>query len=213
MTARELPDRRNILLAAASLLTLSACGSLLGPSEAPGQIFVLSPELPSVSNTAALAGQLAIARPEVSISLATNRIALRRNNVFDYYADSQWTDSTPALFQDLLIEALERNGALGSVARDMEGIHVGFIVQSEIHAFEAHYDHGDSAPTVVVDVTVKIISAAKSEIVGALEFHQESAATANNVPAVVAAFDAALSVILPEIARWVLGLARRPAHS
>jgi cholesterol transport system auxiliary component len=208
MIIHDLPDRRRILLAGASFLTLSACGSLLGPSEAPGQIFVLSPQLPSVPRSLPPTVQLAIARPETSTSLTTDRIALSRNQTFDYYAGAQWTDATPQLLQNLLIDALEKGGAPSSVAKDMEGIHVNYIVQSEIHSFEARYDHGDAAPTVVIDVSVKVVSAAKGEIVDAHRFHEESAASANSIPAVVAAFNATLAVILPEIAHWVLDLAR-----
>jgi cholesterol transport system auxiliary component len=212
MTIRDLSDRRSILLAGSSLLILSACGSLIGPSEAPPQIYVLSPQFPTIAADPPLKVQLAIASPEASASLTNERIALRRNDNLDYYAGAQWTDATPQLLQNLLIEALEKGGALGSVAKDIEGTQADDIVQSEIHAFEARYDHGDGAPTIVVDMTVKVISAAHGTIVGAREFHHESAATANSVSAVVAAFDAALSAILPEIAGWVFGLALRPAR-
>jgi cholesterol transport system auxiliary component len=206
----DLPDRRGLLLAGASLLTLSACGNLIGPGDVSSQIFVLSPQLPSAANGAPLKVQLAVATPEASGSLMTDRIALIRNGVFDYYASAQWTDATPQLLQNLLLEAFDKAGAMGSVAKDLEGIHADYVVQSDIRAFEARYDHGDAAPMVAVAITVKVISAAHADIVDAKEFRQESAATANNISAVVAAFDVALAAILPEIARWVLELARRP---
>jgi cholesterol transport system auxiliary component len=202
-----LSDRRTVLCAAASLLALSACNPLFRPEETPGQIYVLSPALPSVAGSAVRSSQLAVALPHASASLMTNRIALRRDQTLDYYADAQWMDSTPQLLQNLLIEALEKSGALSSVAKDVDGIHADFVLQSEINAFEARYVR-DEAPTIVVDLTIKVVSVGRGEIANAREFHEESVAAANSMRAVVTGFDSALSALLPKIARWVLDVER-----
>ncbi len=208
---KTLHDRRSILLAVPPLAVLSACGQLLQPSEPPAAIYVLSPDLPALNAELHPGIQIAVALPSSSASLAVARIALRRNQTFDYYADVQWTDTTPRLVQDLLILALQRNGALGAVGRDSEGFHADYVLETDINGFEARYENGEGAPAAFVGLTVKLVSAERGDIAGAHDFHSQMTATANSVPAVVQAFDAALSDILPQIAHWVLTtLATKP---
>ncbi|HWU27271.1 MAG TPA: ABC-type transport auxiliary lipoprotein family protein, partial [Rhizomicrobium sp.] len=171
----------------------------------PAAIYILSPDLPDTGNPVRSPFQLAVALPHCSASLASARIALSRNAMFDYYADAQWTDTTPRLLQDLLVRALERGGALGAVARDSEGVHSDYVLESTIEAFEAHYEHGDSgAPTIAAGLTVRLVSVARGEIIGAHTFYAQAAAAANSIPAAVQAFNTALSQLLPQIARWSL---------
>lgn len=210
MKRHDMHDRRAILVSASSLLALSGCGSLIGPSEPPAQIYVLSPDLGPMPARGNLPFQLAVARPEASASLASDRIALRRNLAFDYYANAQWTDSAPKLIQTLLVEALEKNGALGFVARDEDGLRADFVVQGELNAFEARYDLGDAPPIVVVDMMMQVVSTVHREIVGARDFHEEAQATANSVTAVITGFDTVLSRLLAETARWILETAQAP---
>lgn len=200
---KTLLDRRSLLLAVPPLAALSACGHLLEPSELPASIYVLSPDLPNADSQVRPSFQIAVAVPASSASLALSRIALRRNETLDYYADVQWTDTTPHLVQDLLITALQRNGAMGAVGRDSEGFHADYVLESDINAFEARYLNGEGAPSAFVDLTVKLVSAGRGDIAGAHDFHSQKLATANSVPAVVQAFDAALSDVLPQIAHWV----------
>lgn len=196
-------SRRHIVLAASSV-ALAGCGSLhlLEPSNAPGKIYVLAPNLPQIAGARRPAWQIAVATPDASASLTTDRIAIRRQEEFDYYADAQWTDSVPQLLQRLFVEALEKNGV--AAATDVAGLRADYILTSEIRGFEARYDHGDAPPTIVVDITVKIMAARTAAIVASRQFHQEQPASANSVAAAVAAFDAAMSAILEQVTRWVL---------
>jgi cholesterol transport system auxiliary component len=201
-------SRRHILLAASSL-TLAGCGSLhlLEPENAPGKIYVLAPNLPQVSGVSRPAWQIAVATPEASQSLATDRIAIRRQEELDYYADAQWTDSVPQLLQTLAVEALEKNGI--TAATDVAGIRADYILDSEIRSFEARYDQADAAPTIVIDMTVKLMNARTAAIVASQEFHQEQPASANSVPAAVAGFDQAVASLLEQVVPWVLEAAHR----
>jgi cholesterol transport system auxiliary component len=198
-----LPARRGFLTAGASLLVLSGCGSLLEPSNAAMQIYVLAPQFPTGQGSSGLPWQLAITQPATSSSLATARIALVRGQAMDYFANAQWTDGAPALVQSLLIEAFEKSGTTGAVAKDSDGIRATYTLQSGLRAFEARYDHGDGPPTVAVEISVKLVTANHGEIVGAKEFRQETPASANSIPAVVSAFDQAVTAVLAQIVPWV----------
>lgn len=202
-------SRRRIVLSGASLLALSGCGSLIGPQSAPSQMYVLAPELPARGDMRALPWQLVVSQPEASASLSTDRIALKRGDTFDYYANAQWTDAVPQLLQTQLVQAFEKAGAMGSVAKDVAGIHADYILQSEVRAFEARYDSADGAPTVIVDLTMKLLSAHSGAIVAAHDFRHETPASANAIPAAVTAFDAGVSAVLADIVQWIFEAAPR----
>jgi len=202
-------NRRHFFLAGASLLALAGCSSLhlLEPSQELGKMYVLSPNLPSNAGAQHPSWQIAVMSPEASSSLATDRIAIRRGDQLDYYANAQWTDAAPQLLQTLFIRALEKNGV--TAASDVAGIDSDYILQSELHTFEARYDHSDGAPTIVVDVTVKLVTSRSATIVASRDFHLEQPASANSVDAAVAAFDQAVGSLLDQIVPWVLDAAHQ----
>ena len=203
------PSRRHLLFTGASLFALSGCSSLhlLEPSQELGKMYVLSPNLPTVVGAQHPSWQMAVQQPEAPASLSTDRIAILRGAEMDYYADSQWTDSAPKLLQTFFVEALEKNGV--NAATDVAGIHADYILQSELRTFEARYDHGDAAPTIVVDVTVKLMVTRTAVITASRDFHLEQPASANNVAAAVAAFDQAVGALLGQIVPWVLDAAHQ----
>src|SRR5580704_7962559 len=94
-------SRRQLLFTGASLFALSGCSSLhlLEPSQELGKMYVLSPNLPTVSGAQHPSWQLAVEQPEAPSSLSTDRIAILRGAEMDYYAGAQWTDAAPKLLQ------------------------------------------------------------------------------------------------------------------
>lgn len=202
-------SRRNLLFTGASLFALSGCSSLhlLEPSQELGKMYVLSPNLPSVAGAQRPSWQMAVAQPEAPSSLSTDRIAIRRGEEMDYYANAQWTDAAPKLLQTLFVQALEKNGA--NVASDLAGIHADYILQSELRTFEARYSNGDAPPTIVVDVTMKLMTARSAAIMASRDFHLEQAASANSVEAAVAAFDQVTTALLDQVVPWVLDAAHQ----
>lgn len=204
-------SRRGVLLSAASLLALSGCGSLIGPQGDPLRMYVLAPAVPQIAGR--LPFQLAVGTPDASSSLATDRIALRRSDTLDYYANAQWTDGVPKLVQARLLEAFDTAGVAGAVARDTAGIHTDYILQTEIEHFEAQYDRDDGAPAARIVIAAKLLSVHGGAIAGAMTFSQQAQASANSVPAVVAAFDTALAAVLEQILRWVFASASHLPHA
>jgi cholesterol transport system auxiliary component len=200
-------DRRRILLTGASLLVLTGCGHLFGPDQEPGKMYVLSPNLPTVSGAQRASWQIAVEQPEAPSSLSTDRIAILRGEEMDYYAGAQWTDAAPKLLQSLFVETLEKNGA--KAGTDVAGIHADYVLKSELRTFEARYDHGDAAPVIVVDLTVKLVVTRSAAIAASRSFHVEQPASANNVAAAVTAFDQAVGALLDQIVPWVLDVAHQ----
>jgi len=198
------PTRRSLLLAVAATLALAGCGSLLGPSNPPAQIYRLQPAFPpSGAQGPPVSWQLAVSAPDVSRTLETDRIALLRGARMDYYADAQWSDSVPRLVQQLLVEAFEKSGRIPAVARESGGLHADYSLESEIRDFDAQYDNGDAPPLVIVEIEAKLVNT-RGEVVASLDARQTARASQNSVDSVVAAFDQASDAALAQIVTWTL---------
>jgi len=199
---------RALVLIATATLALAGCG--IGPSNPPAQIYVLDPDFTALSDAPKVDWGLAVARPDVADIHDTQRLALQRGQTMDYYADAQWTDSTPRLLQSLLVEAFEKSGRIAAVARDNGAVRGEYILESEIRHFEAQYDSGNPAPNVVVDIEAKLLTLPGRVVVATRDSSHQVRATQNSVPAVVAAFNQATGEALEEIAGWAL---RAPGKS
>jgi cholesterol transport system auxiliary component len=199
-----LATRRALLVSSASALVLAGCGNLIGPNGAPPQIYLLAPPLQALPNAGTASWPLSIALPRTSESLNTQRIALKRGAVMDYYADAQWSDMAPQLLQTLIVNAFEKSGGIAAVARDVDGIRADFLLDSEVREFEARYDSEGAPPTIVVSVMAKLLTAQAHDVVGTHETRHETPATANSVAAVVAAFDVATAAVLEDLVAWTI---------
>jgi cholesterol transport system auxiliary component len=199
-------SRRNAYLlggAVAALLALSACNSLIGPSNPSQQIYRLAPPMSSQASGPPVPWQIAVARPDTTQTLDTNRIALLRGSVMDYYADAQWNDSAPRLVQSLLVEAFDRSGRVQAATRDSAGLRADVTLASELRDFEAQYDNADAAPLVVVDVETKLLDQ-RGQVIASHDARQTARASQNSVASVVDAFNAATAAALAQIVGWTL---------
>ena len=197
------PSRRNLIAGSASFLALGGCGSLLGPSNPPLQIYRLDPSFPPFPPGPRVSWQLAVARPYASQTLDTERIPLIRGAAIDYYADAQWTDSVPRLVQSLLVEAFERSGRILAVGRESEGLRADFTLVTDIREFDAQYTVDNAPPTVIIDFSTRLLGP-HGTVVALQEARQSSQAAANSIPSVIQAFNQASGAALAQIVAWAL---------
>lgn len=195
---------RRAALVVFSAAVLSACGSLLGPTEAPPQIYVLKPQFGPVADAPATTWQIAVPAPNVPDVFDTKRIALQRGQTMDYYANAAWTDQTGELVQDLLVEALEKSGKVKAVGPTSGGVRADLLVVTEVRDFAAHYSSENGAPDVVVDLVAKLITANHHDVVATFDARREAQASANSIPAVVQAFNQATGEAIRDIVGWTL---------
>ncbi len=191
-------------------LVLTGCGGIL--SEAPKrQLYRLEPTLALPARLPHVAAQLLVAVPGAPAGLDTSRIALSRSAVsLDYYADAEWTDRAPLLVQTALVDAFEKSGAVPAVARDSVGLRADFVLETEIRDFEAVYDSPNGPPHVSIGLTAKLIKIPERKIVAQISIAKQAAAAANDIPAVVRAFDEALGAAVADV---VTGIVTNPSLS
>jgi cholesterol transport system auxiliary component len=148
---------------------------------------------------------LSIQMPDATASLDTERIAISRPpSGLDYYADTAWADHLPALVETAMMEAFERSGRIGAVARDSDGARADTMLGTDLRDFACRYDAGEGAPLAVVRIGARMMDAKSRKITGSAVFAKEVRATANSVPAGVAALTEAFGGVLAELVPWVL---------
>jgi cholesterol transport system auxiliary component len=212
MTKTMRKPRRALLLAAPLLFVLTGCGSLLGPSNPPPQIYVLNPNY-APADAPTVSWQLSVLRPDAADVYDTQRIAILRDGVMDYYADAQWTDETEPLIQRLLVTAFEKSGRIAAAAPDRDGLHSDDLLQIEVRSFVARYNDDNGAPTADVEFVAKLLTADRRTVIGTLDSHHTATASANTIPASVAAFNVATGQAIDEIVAWSLRNGRGPGAS
>jgi cholesterol transport system auxiliary component len=210
MTKTMRNTSRALLIAAPILFMLAGCGSLIGPSNPPPQIYVLDPAFAPV-NAPTVNWQLSVQRPDAGDVYDTARIAILRDGIMDYYADAQWTDETEPLLQRMIVQGFEKSGHIAAVARERDGLHADDLLQIEVRSFVARYDGDNGAPTADVEFVAKLLTADRRTVIATLDSHHEARASVNSIPGAVAAFNVATGQAIDEIVAWALVNGRGPA--
>ena len=204
------PHRR-LFLVGASALGLSACGSLLGPGEAP-QIYVLHPATPALPAGAPAGWALAVGLPDASAALDTQRIALTRSGTtMDYYANASWPDNLTLVVQAALLTAFQDSGRLATVAREQDALHADYTLITDIREFTAHYSDPDGPPRATVTIVAQIVASHGRKAVASLTATESTPASVNSVDAAVQAFDTAFGSVIGKILAWAVALPAPPA--
>jgi cholesterol transport system auxiliary component len=192
------------LFAAAAALSAAGCASLL--VSPPRRLYRLTPAASFPPGMPRATAQLLVDAPDAPAGLDTDRIALSRSPLsLDYFADAEWADRAPLLVEAALVSSFEASGAIAAVGRESSGLHADFILQSEIRHFEAEYLSEGGSPAAFIAIGVKLVAMPQRAIVGQAAFEHKTPAAANDVPAVVGAFDQALSAVMRDIVVWTLG--------
>jgi cholesterol transport system auxiliary component len=209
MSARS-SSRRPLLAAIALLPLLAGCGGLLS-SPPQRQLYRVTPSFGFPAGLPRSGVQLLVAAPTAPAGLDSRRMALSTNPVsLDYYADGEWTDRTPFLVQDALVDGFQKSGALPAVASDRGGLTADFVLDTSVDDFTSHYDSPNGAPLARVALTAKLIRMSDRKIIAHASAAGEQRAAANTLPDIVRAFDTALGGATQQVVVWTV---RNPALS
>ena len=186
-----------------TILALAGCASLFVATP-PGHLYRLSADSAYSATLPRVTAQLLVDLPETPAGIDTTRIALTRAPFsLDYYADSEWTDRVSALVQTALLASFENSKAITAIDRESIGLRADFILKTEIRHFEAIGD-GSAPPTVWVAMTARLVAMPQREIIAQASFERRVPAAASEVPAVVAASNAAADAVIKDIVLWTV---------
>lgn len=196
-------SRRAALLGAVA--SLGGCGALASLNQAATALdtFDLTPA-PGSTAGGRLSRTLVVARPDAPAGIATNRILVKPGpRSITYLPGAQWSDEVPLLVQSLLIRSISGTGRIGYVGQSENGPVPDLALLVRIDAFEAVED-ANRILTATVDVRLTLMRDAEQQVIASRSFAQSAPAAGDSAPEVVAAFQAVMDALLPEMANWVL---------
>jgi cholesterol transport system auxiliary component len=197
---------RGALIVAAAAMLLGAC-ALLSVGEDPPNLYTLTPKNTFDASLPQVTWQLVVETPTAAAYINTSRIALAMTPTSaDYYAKSAWTDRAPLMVQTLMVESLENSRRIVGVGRDPLAVRPTYVLQTELREFQAEYFHG-KPPLAHVRLVARLVRQSDRQIVASRGFERCVRAGADQVAAVVQAFDEALGGVLKGMVAWTLTVA------
>jgi cholesterol transport system auxiliary component len=194
---------RRILLAGLALAP-AACSGLLPQGSAPPKLYRLTPVSEFPPRGPRLSGQILVDVPASTAALDSDRIALSRSPVtLDYFADAAWTDRAPLMVQSLIVQSFENSARVSAIARESLALKADYVLLPELRHFEAEY--ADAGPPAAhIQIGLKRVKMPERAIAGQQSFEARKAASENQMPAIVDAFNAALHEVMGQIVQWAL---------
>ncbi|MFT3808253.1 ABC-type transport auxiliary lipoprotein family protein [Arenimonas sp.] len=192
-----------VALGLAAALMLPGC-SMVGGSK---NVTLYSPQLKidAQASWPTVNWPLVVARPLSSDSLDSMQIAVRpQSDTLQVYQGAVWSDAVPDLVQSELVRAFEDSGKIVAVGRQSTGVRGDFVLMTDIRQFESVYREEGKPPTVVVSIQAKLLAHPNTRVLAMRRFDVEVPAASEEIPSVVAAFNAALTQVNGDIIGWTL---------
>lgn len=180
-------------------LVLGAC-SILPKGPPPAELFTLNaPSVQNSTHTTRSLPSIKILLPQAASGLETSRVALRSgNNRIDYYRDIRWADTSTALLQSLLVESFDNSNAFKAVTNDLMDLYADYNLLVDIRDFQIEYKN-DKPYANIRFVTKLIKNGPQQKIVMTRTYHAQEDASANDLKAVMQAFDRGYQKIAKDI--------------
>ena len=188
-----------------AIASLSGCSALsaLNTAAQPVDTYDLRPA-PGSQKGPRSAAKLLIARPEASAALASDRIMVRSDGAtIAYLPDARWVDEAPIVLQGLLVRSIAASGRIGYVGSSEGGPVPDKALLVRMDSFEVTIEPGGRV-LVMVDLALTVLNDSDQRVLSIRNFAQSAQAGNDSPSAIAAAFQAALDVLLPDAADWVL---------
>ena len=148
-------------------------------------------------------GPLTIADPASLLMFETRKILVRPSDNEDpTFAGAEWSDSTPKLVQEKIIQSFENAGL--AVARSSENVTAENQLFLDLRKFQLS---ASATPSAEVEFGAKIVST-KGRMLGTRVFECSSAAKSSNAAGTVAALNEAFSKCATQLVQWTATLIR-----
>ncbi len=188
------------MIALAALALVSACSIL--PKADPSDVYRLAAS-PTATQATAVAWSLRVTKPQASEFLDSPRIAVVPNgNLISSYANARWSDPSPVLLRNRLLDGFQRDGRVTLLSTDDTNLQSDYELGGQLQAFQSEY-HG-SAVEVVIRLDARLVRGSDQRIVASRRFEVRQPAEDTKVPAVVAGFGLAGDQLNRQVVDWVV---------
>ncbi|MBC7210114.1 ABC-type transport auxiliary lipoprotein family protein [Pseudomonas mosselii] len=194
-----------LAFAAATLSMVSACSIL--PQSEPVDIYRL-PVNQSARAAAPLDWSLRLNKPLTSEALAGPRIAvIPQGDVISSYKGARWSDPTPMLVRNRLLDGFQRDGRVQRLSADDSNLQADYELGGELQAFQSEY-HPGGAVEVVIRYDARLVQGRSQRILASKRFEVRQVLGEQQVPAVVAGFGAASDQLARQVIDWTVSQAQ-----
>lgn len=190
------------VMALAATMSLATACSIL-PKTEPVDIYRL-PVSQASRNVVAVDWSLRLNKPLASEVLAGPRIAvIPQGNVISSYKGARWSDPTPLLVRNRLLDGFQRDGRVQRLSADDSNLQADYELAGELQAFQSEYRPGGTVE-VVIRYDARLVQGRSQRILASkrFEIHQPLAGT--EVSAVVAGFGAASDQLASQVVDWTV---------
>lgn len=134
-------------------------------------------------------GILQVNYPSVPSELDTYRIAVATaDGRQDYFARTRWSEFLPSLVQAALQDTLTRSQLFSYVDTDEGKSRETYVLTTEIQEFQAAYQSAGAPPLVTIRMVFRLSVANTGRVVKQFSTRHTAVASANQLPAIAAAF-------------------------
>lgn len=193
--------RRFAMLGAAASLGGCSALSSLNAAATPLNTYDLTPT-PGSTAGRRTGRTLLVARASAPAGIDTDRIMVKPGGAaITYLPDARWTDELPSVVQSLLIRSIAGTGRMGYVGISEGGPVPDYALLTRVDSFQV--DVAGAAVTAKVDISLTLLRDRDQSVIKTRVFRNQVNAANDEPPAIVAAFQAILDRLLPEMADWV----------
>ncbi|MDO5756810.1 MAG: ABC-type transport auxiliary lipoprotein family protein [Rhodobacterales bacterium] len=200
MQHQNLTRRFAMLGAMASLGGCSALSSL-NAAATPLNTYDLAPAPGSTAGRRS-GRTVLVAQPDAPAGINTDRIMIRQGASFiSYLPNARWADDLPNVMQSLLIRSIAGTGRMGYVGVSEGGPVPDYALLTRIDSFEVTV--AGAAVIAQVDISLTMLRDSDQTALKTRNFRNQVGAGSDQPQVIVAAFQAILNALLPEMADWV----------
>lgn len=188
------------LIIPVALALVSACSIL--PKPDPSDVYRLAAAPATVQGTQ-VAWSLRVTKPQTSEFLDSPRIAVVPNgDLISSYANSRWSDPSPVLLRNRLLDGFQRDGRVTLLSTDDTNLQADYELGGQLQAFQSEY-HG-AAVEVVIRLDARLVRGSDQRIIASRRFEVRQPVGDTKVPAVVAGFGLAGDQLNKQVVEWVV---------
>lgn len=184
----------------AGALALTGCALLSTPD--PVQTYRFGGQPMATAEPAAAPIAVTLRRVEFPQATEGDRILGVTGVETAYIAGARWISDARDLYTESLEGAFAAQSSRVRLTGFREAAPATHSLALTVRAFEARYPAPGAAPTVVVSVRARLLSAPRREVAAERAFTVEQPATANRVGAIVQAFDIAVRDLNTQVVAW-----------
>lgn len=210
MNARIVPARTSALVAMLlASVALSGCISLLPKPPPPAMIYTLRAGEVERVTAEVKPIVLSVSEPSAPRSVAGADIVWRTGASIAFMDKGAWDGTAPDLLQDMLIDVIDRRGAVRAVVRTGGGVRADADVRWDVQTFEIVEDGSKLDAEIVV--AAKLVDLRTRTLMADERFEAHAPISSRSGRAAAAAMERAARDVSLQIANWAAEKAPVPA--